>query len=59
MILTRSEGPDDTLIYLLLLFSAGFIIECVQVIIPGRNFCWYDQAANSVGIVLGLSVTLI
>ncbi|WP_292938401.1 VanZ family protein [Noviherbaspirillum sp.] len=33
------------------LFVAGWLIECLQSWVPGRNFCWRDMAANTAGIL--------
>lgn len=36
--------------WLLGLLAAGALIEGLQILIPGRNFCWRDIAANAAGI---------
>jgi VanZ family protein len=36
---------------LLGLLAAGWLIECLQSRVPGRQFCWRDLAANACGIV--------
>jgi hypothetical protein len=36
--------------WMLGLLAAGAIIEALQNLIPGRNFCWRDIAANAAGI---------
>jgi VanZ family protein len=33
------------------LFVAGWLIEVAQRWVPGRQFCWRDLAANTVGII--------
>jgi hypothetical protein len=30
---------------------AGFVIECLQNLVPGRSFSWPDQVANTAGII--------
>ncbi len=36
------------------LFAVGVILEWIQGrLIPGRQFCWQDVAANGVGLVAG------
>jgi hypothetical protein len=37
--------------WLIGLLAAGLAIELLQKLVPGRNFCWRDMAANTVGIV--------
>ncbi len=36
--------------WLIGLLAAGTLIEALQILIPGRNFCWRDIAANAAGI---------
>lgn len=36
--------------WMLGLLAAGAIIEGLQNLIPGRNFCWRDIVANAAGI---------
>lgn len=36
--------------WLIGLLAAGALIEGLQILIPGRNFCWRDIAANAAGI---------
>jgi len=33
------------------LLLIGGLIEALQSLVPGRNFCWRDIAANAAGIV--------
>ena len=35
---------------LLGLLVAGWLVECLQQLVPGRGFSWRDQAANAAGI---------
>lgn len=37
----------------------GALIECIQLLIPGRYFEWQDIAANGVGAVLGFGLFLL
>lgn len=32
------------------LFVGGWLIECLQTLVPDRRFCWRDIAANTAGI---------
>ena len=34
------------------LFLAGWLIEMLQNLVPGRHFCWRDLLANTAGILL-------
>jgi VanZ family protein len=44
---------------MLALLAAGLLIECLQVLVPERKFCWRDMAANAAGIaVVGASAHL-
>ena len=39
--------------WLLGLLAGGWVIECLQSLVPGRAFCWRDLAANAAGIAAG------
>jgi len=41
------------------LFLAGWAIECLQILVPGRRFCWHDIAANTAGILLAAPAAVI
>lgn len=32
------------------LLVSGWVIECLQSLVPDRRFCWRDMAANGAGI---------
>ena len=36
--------------WMLGLLAAGLLIECLQILVPERKFCWRDMAANAAGI---------
>ena len=38
--------------WLIGLLIAGWVIECLQSLVPDRRFCWRDIAANAAGIAL-------
>ncbi|HJV80889.1 VanZ family protein [Noviherbaspirillum sp.] len=44
------SGLEQTT-WLIGLFVAGWLIECLQSWVPDRNFCWRDLAANTAGIL--------
>lgn len=35
------------------LLLAGWLIECLQQLVPGRGFSWRDMAANAAGVAVG------
>ncbi|MBC7861172.1 MAG: VanZ family protein [Burkholderiaceae bacterium] len=50
----RLVGGRGELIYWLGgLLLAGWLIEALQNLVPGRSFCWRDMAANAAGILAG------
>jgi VanZ family protein len=34
------------------LLAAGLLVECLQILVPERKFCWRDMAANAAGIAV-------
>lgn len=53
----RAVGSGaDAWLWLLGLLTGGFVIECLQSLVPGRAFCWRDMAANAAGIAAGAAV---
>lgn len=38
------------------LVLAGWLIEVLQKLVPGRNFCWRDLAANVAGIATATGI---
>ena len=45
-----AEDRTEALFWLLGLLVAGWLIECLQALVPDRRFCWRDMAANAAGI---------
>jgi len=45
-----AQGRAEALFWLLGLLVAGWLIECLQSLVPDRRFCWRDLAANAAGI---------
>lgn len=33
------------------LLVLGWLIECLQALVPDRHFCWRDMGANTAGLV--------
>jgi VanZ family protein len=54
-----AENPVQEVVWAAGLFLAGWAIECLQALVPGRNFCWRDVAANTAGILLATVSTAI
>jgi hypothetical protein len=48
---------SSALLCLLGLLLAGWIIECLQSLLPDRRFCWRDMAANAGGIAFATLAT--
>lgn len=38
--------------WMLGLLAAGLLVECLQMLVPQRSFCWRDMAANAGGIAV-------
>lgn len=45
-----AEDRLEALFWLLGLLVAGWLIECLQALVPDRHFCWRDLVANAAGI---------
>jgi hypothetical protein len=48
--LRLAAGWQQAVLWLAGLLLAGWIIECLQALVPDRKFCWRDIAANAGGI---------
>lgn len=46
-----SHSFYEFMIWLVVLFFAGLLIEIMQILVPGRNFCWKDILSNLGGII--------
>lgn len=46
-----AHGRTESLLWLCGLLVAGWLIECLQQLLPDRGFSWRDIAANAGGIV--------
>lgn len=49
--LRLAQDRREAALWLLSLLVAGWLIECLQNLVPERRFCWRDMAANAAGIV--------
>lgn len=48
--LRAAQGPLEASWWLIGLLAGGWLIECLQSLVPDRRFCWRDLAANAAGI---------
>lgn len=48
-----AQGRAEALFWLFGLLFAGWLIECLQGLVPDRRFCWRDMGANAAGIAFG------
>jgi hypothetical protein len=45
-----AHGRAEALLWLGALLAGGWVIECLQALVPDRKFCWRDIGANAAGI---------
>ena len=45
-----AQGRVETAWWLAGLLVGGWLVECLQGLVPDRRFCWRDLAANAAGI---------
>jgi hypothetical protein len=45
-----AHGQREAALWLAGLCVAGWLIECLQSLVPDRRFCWRDLGANVAGI---------
>lgn len=45
-----ADGAVEAACWMIGLAIGGWLIECLQALVPDRRFCWRDIAANSAGI---------
>lgn len=50
--LSVAGSDGERWLWLLGLLIGGCAIECLQILVPGRSFCWRDIAANAGGIAV-------
>ncbi|CAN7710444.1 VanZ family protein [Pseudoduganella sp. LjRoot289] len=53
-----ANGRAEALLWLAGLLLAGWLIECLQQLVPDRGFSWRDMAANAAGIASAALATL-
>lgn len=49
--LRMADGALQTAGWLAGLLLLGWVIECLQSLVPDRAFCWRDMAANAGGLL--------
>lgn len=55
-----ANGRIEAMLWLAGLLVGGWLIECLQMLVPDRKFCWRDIGANAAGIAfVGLGAQLI
>jgi len=54
-----ASGPQAAVAWMLGLAVAGWLIECLQHLVPDRGFSWADIAANLAGIGVAILVRCI
>lgn len=50
--LRLAHGQQQQVAWMLGLLVAGLLVECLQMLVPERAFCWVDVAANAAGIAV-------
>ncbi len=50
MAMHLAKDRTEAALWLLGLLIGGWLIECLQQLLPDRHFCWRDIAANAAGI---------
>lgn len=45
-----ADSRTEMALWLLGLLAGGWVIECLQSLVPDRAFCWRDIGANAAGI---------
>lgn len=54
-----AQNTNELALWLVGLFLAGWLIEWLQNLVPGRRFCWFDMAANTAGILVSGGIYLV
>ena len=57
--LTMAHDAVSACLWLVGLLLAGWVIECLQSLLPDRRFCWRDLAANAGGIAFAAMATVL
>lgn len=54
-----ADDRFDAMLWMAGLVVAGWVIECVQQLVPDRRFCWRDIAANTGGVAFAGACALL
>lgn len=54
-----AQGASERLLWMAGLLVLGWLIECLQALVPDRRFCWRDMAANTAGIAFAAACTVL
>jgi len=54
-----ADNPLEAVLWLAGLLVAGWLIECLQSLVPDRHFCWRDLAANAAGIAFAAGCAMV
>lgn len=54
-----APGWSELKYWLLGLLVAGWLIEVLQSLVPGRGFCWRDMGANAAGIAAAAAAAML
>ena len=49
----RTWNQQQLVQIIILLSTYGFILELLQILVPARNFSWFDLVANVMGVIAG------
>lgn len=55
--LRMADSGAETALWLAGLLAGGWLIECLQALVPDRGFCWRDMGANAAGLVFAAVCT--
>jgi hypothetical protein len=57
--LRLAHGRAESLLWLAALMIGGMLIECLQALVPERQFCWRDIGANAAGIAFAATWAIV
>ena len=55
--LRMADGAWQSALWLAAMLFGGWLIECLQSLVPDRAFCWRDMAANAAGLAFATVCT--
>ena len=54
-----ADSPLHAALALGAVLVASWLIEVLQMLVPGRDFCWRDMAANAAGVACAGAVLVV